>query len=109
MIGWLARKKCPLVGLKPALSERWRNTWRRREPKGILIRMYALALIRYRRPIEEVVVHQEGHRAFQRKLKEDGYTVVGSGPPATSVARSSVFTAEPAGGPRFRDWSPTGG
>jgi uncharacterized protein YciI len=34
--------------------------------------MYALALIRYRRPIEEVVVHQEGHRAFQRKLKEDG-------------------------------------
>jgi uncharacterized protein YciI len=34
--------------------------------------MYALALIRYRRPIEEVVVHQEGHRAFQRRLKEDG-------------------------------------
>jgi uncharacterized protein YciI len=34
--------------------------------------MYALALIRYRRPIEEVVVHQEAHRAFQRKLKEDG-------------------------------------
>jgi len=34
--------------------------------------MYALALIRYRRPIEEVVVHQEAHRAFQRKLLEDG-------------------------------------
>ena len=34
--------------------------------------MYALALIRYRRPIEEVVVHQEGHRAFQRKLQEEG-------------------------------------
>jgi uncharacterized protein YciI len=34
--------------------------------------MYALALIRYRRPIEEVVVHQEAHRAFQRKLKEEG-------------------------------------
>ena len=34
--------------------------------------MYALALIRYRRPIEEVVVHQDGHRAFQRKLQEEG-------------------------------------
>jgi uncharacterized protein YciI len=34
--------------------------------------MYALALIRYRRPIEEVVAHQDGHRAFQRKLKDDG-------------------------------------
>lgn len=34
--------------------------------------MYALALIRYRRPIEEVVVHQEAHRAFQRKLLDEG-------------------------------------
>jgi uncharacterized protein YciI len=34
--------------------------------------MYALALIRYRRPLEEVVAHQEGHRAFQRKLLEEG-------------------------------------
>jgi uncharacterized protein YciI len=34
--------------------------------------MYALALIRYRRPIEEVVTHQEAHRAFQRKLLEEG-------------------------------------
>jgi len=34
--------------------------------------MYALALIRYRRPIEEVVVHQDAHRAFQRKLLEEG-------------------------------------
>lgn len=34
--------------------------------------MYALALIRYRRPIEEVVAHQDAHRAFQRKLKEEG-------------------------------------
>jgi len=41
--------------------------------------MYALALIRYRRPIEEVVAHQEGHRAFQRKLKEDG-VLLAAGP-----------------------------
>src|SRR5262245_20088932 len=37
--------------------------------------MYALALIRYRRPIEEVVVPQEGHRAFQRKVKAAGNPV----------------------------------
>ena len=41
--------------------------------------MYALALIRYRRPIEEVVVHQEAHRAFQRKLQENG-TLIAAGP-----------------------------
>ena len=41
--------------------------------------MYALALIRYRRPLEEVVAHQEAHRAFQRKLKEDG-TLLAAGP-----------------------------
>ena len=41
--------------------------------------MYALALIRYRRPLEEVLVHQEGHRAFQRKLKEDGM-LIAAGP-----------------------------
>jgi uncharacterized protein YciI len=41
--------------------------------------MYALALIRYRRPIEEVVVHQEAHRAFQRKLQDEGM-LVAAGP-----------------------------
>lgn len=34
--------------------------------------MYALALIRYRRPIEEILVHQDAHRAFQRKLLDEG-------------------------------------
>jgi uncharacterized protein YciI len=34
--------------------------------------MYALALIRYRRPLEEVVAHQDSHRAFQRKLLDEG-------------------------------------
>ncbi|HYB97188.1 MAG TPA: YciI family protein [Vicinamibacterales bacterium] len=41
--------------------------------------MYALALIRYRRPLEEVVAHQEAHRAFQRKLKDEG-TLLAAGP-----------------------------
>src|SRR5262245_37971121 len=41
--------------------------------------MYALAIVRYRRPLEEVVVHQEPHRAFQRKLKAEG-TLLAAGP-----------------------------
>ena len=41
--------------------------------------MYALALIRYRRPLEEVILHQEAHRAFQRKLKDEG-TMLAAGP-----------------------------
>jgi uncharacterized protein YciI len=41
--------------------------------------MYALVLVRYRRPIEEVLVHQEAHRAFQRRLKDEG-TILAAGP-----------------------------
>lgn len=41
--------------------------------------MYALALIRYRRPIEEVVAQQDVHRAYLRRLKAEG-VLVASGP-----------------------------
>lgn len=41
--------------------------------------MYALALIRYRRPIEEVTAQQDGHRAYLRSLKDNG-VLVASGP-----------------------------
>lgn len=41
--------------------------------------MYALAIIRYRRPLEEVVAHQDAHRAYLRGLKEKG-VVIASGP-----------------------------
>ena len=41
--------------------------------------MYALAIIRYRRPLEEVVVHQDAHRAYLRGLKEKG-VLIASGP-----------------------------
>ncbi|MDH4064641.1 MAG: YciI family protein [Acidobacteriota bacterium] len=34
--------------------------------------MYAIAILRYRRPIEEVIVHQDPHRAYLRELKADG-------------------------------------
>jgi uncharacterized protein YciI len=41
--------------------------------------MYALALIRYRRPLEEVLAHYEAHRAYLLSLKQAG-TLVASGP-----------------------------
>ena len=34
--------------------------------------MYAIAIVRYRRPLEEVLVHQEPHRAYLRQLKAEG-------------------------------------
>ncbi len=41
--------------------------------------MYAIALIRYRRPLEEVLAVQEQHRAYLRGLREEG-TLIASGP-----------------------------
>ena len=41
--------------------------------------MYALAIIRYRKPLEEVLVHQDAHRAYLRGLKEKG-VLVAAGP-----------------------------
>jgi uncharacterized protein YciI len=43
------------------------------------IAMYAIAIVRYRRPIEEVLAVQEAHRAYQRRLKEEG-TLLAAGP-----------------------------
>ena len=41
--------------------------------------MYAIALIRYRRPIEEVLPVLDAHRAYLRTLKEQG-TLLAAGP-----------------------------
>ena len=41
--------------------------------------MYAIAIIRYRRPLEEVVAAQDDHRAYLRGLRADG-VLVASGP-----------------------------
>jgi uncharacterized protein YciI len=41
--------------------------------------MYAIALVRYRRPLEDVVAVQEQHRAYLRSLKEAGI-LIASGP-----------------------------
>jgi uncharacterized protein YciI len=41
--------------------------------------MYALAIIRYRKPLDDVLVHQDAHRAYLRGLKETG-VLIASGP-----------------------------
>jgi uncharacterized protein YciI len=41
--------------------------------------MYALVMIRYRRPIEEILKVQDPHRAYLRQLKADG-TLLAAGP-----------------------------
>lgn len=41
--------------------------------------MYAIAIIRYRRPLEEVLPHLDAHRAYLGELKEQG-KLLASGP-----------------------------
>ena len=41
--------------------------------------MYALAIIRYRRPLEEVLQHVNAHRAYLQGLHDQGW-LVASGP-----------------------------
>ena len=41
--------------------------------------MYAIALIRYRRPLEEVIEVTEQHRAYLKTLKDEGI-LIASGP-----------------------------
>ena len=41
--------------------------------------MYALAIVRYRRPLDEVLAHVDAHRAYLGALKAAG-TLVASGP-----------------------------
>ena len=41
--------------------------------------MYAIALVRYRRPLEEVLKHVEAHRTYLRELQKQG-RLLASGP-----------------------------
>jgi uncharacterized protein YciI len=41
--------------------------------------MYAVAIIRYRRPLEEVLAVTDRHRAYLRELKDEG-VLIASGP-----------------------------
>jgi uncharacterized protein YciI len=41
--------------------------------------MYAVVIVRYRQPVEEVVKMQDPHRAYLRQLKADG-VLIAAGP-----------------------------
>jgi uncharacterized protein YciI len=41
--------------------------------------VYVIAIIRYRKPLEEVLKHQDAHRVFAKALRDRGL-VVASGP-----------------------------
>lgn len=41
--------------------------------------MYAIAIVRYRKPLDEVLVHIDAHRAYLRSLAEKG-VLLASGP-----------------------------
>ena len=41
--------------------------------------MYAIAIVRYRRPVEDVLAVQDSHRAYLRQLKDNG-TLLAAGP-----------------------------
>jgi uncharacterized protein YciI len=41
--------------------------------------MYAIAILRYRKPLEKVLEHQDAHRAYLRELKSKGL-LLASGP-----------------------------
>ena len=41
--------------------------------------MYAIAILRYRKPLEEVVKHLDSHRAYCQGLKQEGL-LIASGP-----------------------------
>ena len=41
--------------------------------------MYAIAIVRYRRPLDDIIKAQDPHRAYLRKLLEEG-TLIAAGP-----------------------------
>ena len=41
--------------------------------------MYAIAIVRYRKPIEDVLEVQDAHRGYLRRLQEEG-TLLAAGP-----------------------------
>lgn len=52
--------------------------------------MYVLAIIRYRRPVEEVLRHTEAHRTYLKALKAEGLLVC-SGPLQPRFGGAALF------------------
>jgi len=58
--------------------------------------MYALAILRYRRPLDEVVTVQDAHRAYTAELKARG-VIVASGPCVPRAAGVLLLRVPDAG------------
>ena len=68
--------------------------------------MYALAIIRYRRPIEEVMAVTDAHRAYLHRLHEEGLLLV-AGPLAPRYGGALVLRVpDVAALDRIRDEDP---
>src|ERR1700761_2367199 len=52
--------------------------------------MYAIAILRYRRPLEEIVAVTDEHRAYLRELKQQGL-LLASGPFEPRVGGGLLF------------------
>ncbi len=58
---------------RPTVRWQWREEVGALNPEGEE-NMFALAIVRYRRPLEEVTKAVEEHRAYLRELKKQGNT-----------------------------------
>ena len=71
--------------------------------------MYAIAIVRYRRPLEEVLAHVDPHRAYLRELKSQGL-LLASGPQDPRTGGILLFRVPdehaPATLDRIRDADP---
>ena len=59
--------------------------------------MYAIAIVRYRKPLEEVLKHVEPHRAYLGALKAKG-TLLASGPLEPRYGGALLLRVPDAGG-----------
>jgi hypothetical protein len=68
--------------------------------------MYAVAIIRYRKPLEEVIAHQDAHRAYLRGLKDKGVLIASVRCSRVWRALSSELPVTTPGGSTVRDHDP---
>ena len=71
--------------------------------------MYAIAVVRYRRALEDVLPHVDGHRAYLRDLKSRG-VLLASGPQEPRTGGILLFRVPDENAPatldRIRDGDP---
>src|SRR2546423_343682 len=70
-LGWISLPPCRSLARPPRASSR--------ERRRIVRRMYAIAILRYRKPLEEILAAVDEHRAYLRTLEGEGL-LLASGP-----------------------------